>query len=232
MLLCKTAREGFCFPGVYCPFQFLPGACPRPVRPALLALQEHCSLFQSAIGGLSGWLEEFKAFPGTHRRFLAAFELSGRQWKPLLCQLLNTADPVSWMECVTTRDCRSLACGPCVLAAASSSRFRPFNWSLREGSCVGTWRTWEVTTGPGPGMSLSLLAQSGGGPTGTAGGRLPPWSPRGPRHPHRCRCPPPRPARPAQTPSVAPKPFASVISFIFCPLTVVMSYTKISWRFP
>ena len=137
MLLCKTAGEGLCFSGIYCPFQVLPGACPRPRRPALLALQEHCSLFQSAIGGLSGWLEEFKAFPGTHKRFLAAFKLSGRQKKPLLCQLLNTAVPVSWMECVTRREYRSLTCGPCVLAAASSSRFRRFNWSLREGSCVG-----------------------------------------------------------------------------------------------
>lgn len=67
-----------------------------------------------------------------------------------MCQLLNTAVPVSWMECVKTREYRSFTCWPCVLAAAGSSRFRRFNLSLRKADVSGSWRTWEVTTANSP----------------------------------------------------------------------------------
>lgn len=68
------------------------------------------------------------------------------QQKPLLCQLLNTAVPVSWMECAKTLRDHSPTCQPCVLAAAGSSRLRRFNSSLGKADVSGSWSTWEVTT--------------------------------------------------------------------------------------
>lgn len=68
------------------------------------------------------------------------------QQKPLLCQLLNTTVPVSWMECAKTLRDHSPTCQPCVLAAAGSSRLRRFNSSLGKADVSGSWSTWEVTT--------------------------------------------------------------------------------------
>lgn len=67
--------------------------------------------FPECDWGLSGWLEENgSCFPEPTKDFLAAFKLSGRQ-KPL-CQLLNTAVPVSWMSASQSTEYRSLTCGP------------------------------------------------------------------------------------------------------------------------
>lgn len=71
---CSTALDRIRFLGVYRLPHFKPSWDPFTlIMKARPVLEEHCSLFQSASGGLSGRLEEFKAFRESTKDFLQPF---------------------------------------------------------------------------------------------------------------------------------------------------------------
>jgi hypothetical protein len=69
LFLCSEEEEEFAFT---VPLQSSWGPV-SPIGKTPHALQGHCSLLQSATGGLSGWLEEFKASREPTKDFLQLF---------------------------------------------------------------------------------------------------------------------------------------------------------------
>lgn len=81
--LCREAGERIGLLAFPCPSGF-PGVPLTPVRKASPVLQEHCNLFQGAIGGLSGRLEEFKVFGEPAKDFLQLFSCLAGPETPLV----------------------------------------------------------------------------------------------------------------------------------------------------
>lgn len=83
-------RRVFALLAATTPFKCSWGPIPNPLSPITKVhevLQERCSLFQSGVGGLSGWLEEFKVFREPTKDFL---QLSA-VWQAAETPLVSTA---------------------------------------------------------------------------------------------------------------------------------------------
>lgn len=83
-------RRVFALLAATTPFKCSWGPIPNPLSPIMKVhpvLQERCSLFQSGVGGLSGWLEEFKVFREPTKDFL---QLSA-VWQAAETPLVSTA---------------------------------------------------------------------------------------------------------------------------------------------
>lgn len=93
----RGRREVFAFLAVTVPFKpsWGPLHSPTTTAKAHPGLQERCSLFQSAIRGLSGWLGEFKAFREPTKDFLQLFScLAGSRNPPCVnCKTLLSLCP-------------------------------------------------------------------------------------------------------------------------------------------